>query len=150
MEVKNLTAKALSGMMIRTCNADEMNPAKAKIGALWQDFAAQCGPQLNDESKVYGVYCNYENDMNGYFDVIAGTDTGLNSLGNLTQVTLTEGGYLVFSKKGKMPEAVIALWGEIWQYFNDSQCPHIREYQTDYEFYKSENEIDIAIGIKTP
>jgi predicted transcriptional regulator YdeE len=149
MEVKNLSSIVLSGIKVRTCNANEMKSATAKIADLWQTFVKQYGPSLGSDAQVYGVYCNYENDMNGYFDVIACSDTNVASIAEVAEVTLHQGDYLVFSAQGKMPDTIIALWGEVWHYFSDSDCPHQRNYKTDYEFYKSKNEVEIAIGIKT-
>ena len=53
IEIKGLTVQ---GVMVRTRNADEGHAETARIGKLWQDFAAQVEPRMSPEAKVYGVY----------------------------------------------------------------------------------------------
>lgn len=149
MKIQDIASIELVGFRVRTKNEDEMEPSTAKIGALWHKFYTQAAPQLANGSKVYGVYTNYESDFTGLFDVVACSDTlTLENLKDASKVTIQSGKYLVFSTQGKLPQAVTDLWGEIWRYFNSSDCPHTRAYTTDFEFYKSENEVEISIAIK--
>ncbi|MBY0385545.1 GyrI-like domain-containing protein [bacterium] len=149
MKIEIVEPKIVFGLKTRTKNADEMNPSTAKIGGLWQNFFSQRGPLLKSNSKVYGVYTNYESDMNGSFDVYAGADSlEKSNLPNLETVSIQKGKYLVFSSKGGMPQAVITAWTEIWNYFSSPSCPHQRAYTTDFEFYKSDREVEVFIAIK--
>jgi predicted transcriptional regulator YdeE len=148
MQVKHLPSKTLTGLKVRTCNGDEMNSDTGKITQLWQDFAELYGQHLTKNTKVYGVYTNYQSDVSGEFDVIACCDQPPIATENSVTVTTAAGNYLVFSSKGAMPDAVINLWGEIWQYFSSDDCRYSRTYQSDYEYYKSADEIEIAIAIK--
>lgn len=133
----------LYGFTIRTKNSNEMNSATAKIAPIWNKFFAEIAPTLKDTSKVYGLYSNYESDASGEFDLTSCTDQKVN---NSNIVTLKKGKYLVFSAKGVMPQVVIDTWGDIWNYFsNDSE--YKRSYLTDFELYKSGDEIEIYIGI---
>ncbi|WDE12744.1 GyrI-like domain-containing protein [Thalassomonas haliotis] len=148
MKTQYIEGFALAGFATRTKNTDEMDPAKAKIGNLWQQFYGGAGAALLPESKVYGVYSNYESDASGEFDVTAAADTlAGQGLPGTEAVRIKAGNYLVFSGEGEMPDVVIALWGQIWQYFNESDCPHQRAYQSDFEYYKSESQVEIYIGI---
>lgn len=136
----------ISGIKVRTKNEDEMNPESAKIGALWQGFGSQVAPKLTDGARVYGVYCHYESDAEGAFDVYAGSD-GLKDTDQFEQLEVQTGEYMVFSGQGDMPQAVIDTWVAIWQYF--SELPEReRAYTTDFEFYKSENEVEVYIAVK--
>ncbi|WP_210455167.1 GyrI-like domain-containing protein [Vibrio crassostreae] len=149
MKEQILEAVKAYGLSVRTNNTDEVDPAKAQIGQLWQGFFEQAFPKLTPDSKVYGVYTNYESDFTGEFDVIACTNALTdNSLDNLVETNIEAGKYLTFSAEGELPQAVIDLWGEVWAYFNAADCPHVRAYTTDFEFYKGETEVEISIAIK--
>lgn len=146
MQVLNKSEQALAGVCVRTCNADEMSESTAKLGKLWDEFYQTLGPKLSENAKVYGVYTNYESDENGAFDVFACSDVLDDDA--FKQVQTQAGQYLVFSKQGDMPAAVIELWGEIWRYFSAQDCPYKRAFLTDFEYYKTPNEIEIYIGIQ--
>ena len=136
----------VTGIKVRTQNADEMNADSAKIGTLWQGFSSQVAPKLADNAKVYGVYCQYESDANGAFDVYAAADK-LTDTDAFESQTIQAGEYMVFSQKGDMPQAVIDAWVEIWQYF--SELPEReRAYTTDFEYYKSDDEVEVYIALK--
>ncbi|WP_404343319.1 GyrI-like domain-containing protein [Pseudoalteromonas mariniglutinosa] len=138
----------LTGLKIRTYNANEMNTDTAKIPSLWQQFAQQYGQNLTVTSQVYGVYTNYESDVTGEFDVYACMAQPNTTLDHTVNVTLNTGNYVVFSGKGEMPQTVIDVWGQVWQYFCNEDCQHVRAYDTDYEFYKSIDEVDVVISVK--
>jgi len=148
LKIQHIEGFELRGLPTRTKNADEMEPAKAKIGDLWQRFYGEAGAVLLPESKVYGVYSNYESDAMGEYDVAAAADVFAGAeIPAFESVSVKPGRYLVFDAEGEMPGAVISLWQQIWHYFNDSDCPHQRAYQSDFEYYKSESQVEIYIGI---
>lgn len=148
MEIKTFTEKKVTGFKVRTKNSNEMNLETAQIGNLWEKFFTEIAKNLNPESKVYGVYTNYESDANGEFDVFAASDKfERDTIENLETITIVEGKYLVFTKTGEMPKVVIEAWQDIWEYFADTDCKHVRKYQTDFEFYKNEKEVEVYIGI---
>ncbi|MGO2365083.1 MAG: GyrI-like domain-containing protein [Pseudoalteromonas sp.] len=148
MKVKQLSSKTLTGLKVRTCNVNEMNTDTAKIANLWQDFNEKYGSKLTEKTSVYGVYTNYETDMGGYFDVIACCDDQNIKVSDSVKVTTDDSRYLVFSGEGEIPDAIIDLWGAIWQYFSSDDCTYKRTYTSDFEYYKSENEVEIAIAIE--
>nr|WP_231893544.1 GyrI-like domain-containing protein [Pseudoalteromonas sp. MQS005] len=148
MEVKQLASQTLIGLKVRTCNANEMNAGTANIAELWQKFGEKFANSLTENTKVYGVYTNYESDLTGDFDVIACCDNLSIKLPEAKKVTIQAGRYLVFKGEGEMPDAVIDLWGEIWQYFSSDDCRYARTYTSDFEYYKNSNEIEIAIAIE--
>ncbi|WP_372761806.1 GyrI-like domain-containing protein [Pseudoalteromonas sp.] len=148
MQIQQLPSKTLTGIKIRTSNADEMNSGTAQITELWEKFSHKHGQKLTTNSKVYGVYTNYESDVSGEFDVIACCDDLSLADKHSVKVTTVAGSYLVFKGEGEMPDAVIDLWGEIWQYFSSDECRYTRTYSSDYEYYKSSNQIEIAIAVK--
>jgi len=150
MRVEEIEEKLIYGISTRTKNANEMNPETAKIGAIWQKFDSTVEVNYKDGEKVYGVYCNFESDANGEFDVLAGYET-LND--KLDTVKIQKGKYLVFNKvfdetdDNARIQAVIETWGKIWEYFSDENSKYKRKYKTDFEYYKTQNEIEIFISI---
>ncbi|OAJ94181.1 GyrI-like domain-containing protein [Vibrio bivalvicida] len=148
MEIQKIAGTELAGFSVTTTNVDEQKPATAKIGKLWEHFYSQALPNLCPESRVYGVYTNYESDFNGAYDVIACSDTLHNGTdGSFVKAHIEAGSYLVFSAEGEFPQAVINLWQVIWNYFANDDCQHKRAYTTDFEFYKSAQEIEIYIAV---
>ncbi len=147
MEIVNLEERVITGISTRTSNEQEFNSNSAKIAKLYETFDKQVAVDYKNDARVYGVYYNYESDANGKYSVLAGTDKALKKE-NIEQVTLLSGQYMVFEAKGEMPSVVIKLWGEIWNYFSDVESEYRRVFTTDFEFYKSEKEIQIYIAIK--
>jgi predicted transcriptional regulator YdeE len=149
MKVVRFDEKKIVGIKIRTKNSNEMNPETAKIGKLWDSFIPSVTPHMSQNSQVYGVYYNYESDMNGEFDVLAGAnDLVVEPQLKLDDISIAGGNYLVFSSKGSMPQAVIEAWVLVWNYFSSNDCNHTRTYKTDFEHYKTQNEVDVYIGIQ--
>ena len=144
MKQIELKAKTIHGLKVRTTNEKEMNPETAQIGGLWGAFFEKVMPNVPEGTVGYGVYTNYESDAMGAFDVLVGTEV---EIAGLESVTLQSGKYLCFEAKGTLPQAVIETWGEIWNYFTAADCPHKRAFDTDFEYYLSESEAEIYIGI---
>ena len=133
------------GIKTRTNNQAEMSPETAKIGLLWQQFASEVAPKLEPGSQIFGLYCNYESDHTGNFDVFACSD--IDSGKSSAQHHIETGKYLVFNDTGEMPQVVIQLWQQVWQYFASEQHQHKRAFSTDFELYKSDNEVELYISI---
>lgn len=149
MEQVYLEEKRLLGLSVRTNNADEKEPDTAKIGDLHLSFAQQVKVNYANGSSLYGVYYDYESDYTGDFSVLVGTEKDtVKTSAPLEGVTIPTGDYLVFSKQGDMPQAVIDAWGEIWAYFSDPSCSHQRAYTVDFEHYTSDKKVDVYIAIK--
>ncbi|WP_374073442.1 GyrI-like domain-containing protein [Bdellovibrio bacteriovorus] len=149
MTVIKIQNRKISGISVRTKNANELDASTAKIGPLWGRFFETIAPSLSQDSIIYGVYYNYESDMNGEFNVLAGTDR-LGSTPEMTMesVTIKEGDYLLFSETGEMPQAVITAWVKVWKYFSSPDCQHKRAYLTDFEVYKGPDKVEVYIGLK--
>lgn len=145
MYVTQIDEKIVKGIKVRTRNADEMNLDSSKISGLWQRFYGDIFSNLAPGASILGVYCNYESDFTGEFDVVAGSaelEEGVDS------VTIQAGKYLVFEGKGSMPQAVIDAWTSIWEYFSSDESKYLRAYTTDFELYKSDDEVQVFIAIK--
>lgn len=147
MYITQIDAKTVTGIKVRTKNADEMNYDTSKISGLWQHFYADVAPHLEKDANVIGVYSNYESDFTGEFDVLAGSDMFESDIAS-ESVTIRAGKYLVFEGKGSMPQVVIETWSKVWSYFSSNEAEHIRAYTTDFEVYKSDRDVEIFISIQ--
>ncbi|WP_299185361.1 GyrI-like domain-containing protein [uncultured Psychrobacter sp.] len=161
-QIKELAeAIACKGISIRTTNHAEISHETAKLGRLWQKFYQNHIGDLPEGEDIYGVYHNYESDdLVGAFDVVASWEvTGeaeasnaLNPAGGLVAVNIPAGKYLVFSETGNMPNTVMNAWEKAWEYFNDPNCEHTRNFDVDFEHYIDGNleydQVDLYIGIK--
>lgn len=146
MNISEINTISVAGISVRTSNSNEIEPSSAKIGPLWEEFYTKFGSKLTQNSRVFGLYSNYESDHTGAFDVAACSDV-IDAQG-LTDFQIPSGKYLVFSATGDMPQAVIDLWGEIWSYFDSQSCNLKRAFTTDFEHYKGEREIEIYIAVE--
>lgn len=91
--------RMVTGITIRTKNADEMNPDTAKIGGLWQNFYEKIAPSLRTGATVFGVYYDYESDASGVYGY-AGSDGMEESPANhLESVSIRSGSYLMLEAK---------------------------------------------------
>lgn len=147
-EITELPAFTINGFKIRTNNKKEFDAETAQIPKLWSNFYSQIAMTLQPDAHIYGIYTGYESNHEGDFDVIACTDQKITDdlTGFVTRHIPTER-YLKFSKSGKMPEAVIHLWQEVWHYFAHKECPYHRTYTQDIEYYLSNDSVEIFIAI---
>lgn len=149
MNIVQVDEKIIKGISVRTTNANEVNPETSRIAALYQQFDEQVPVNYKEGARVYGVYYNYESDISGEFSVLSGSDEIDESIASsLEQVIIPSGDYMVFGAKGDMPQVVIDTWSKIWDYFSTENTPYQRAYTTDFEYYKSQNEIEIHIAIR--
>lgn len=146
MEKVQLGSIVVSGISVRTNNAKEMEPATGEIGKLWQDFFAVSSTFEQPLKEAYGIYSGYESDCTGYYDVTAGV-VGDFPAEEASEITVSTGSYLCFEKRGAMPESVLLLWQEIWQYFG-KEGSEKRAYLTDFEKYTGQDFVQIFIGIQ--
>jgi predicted transcriptional regulator YdeE len=140
------------GISVRTTN--ENGKSSQDIGTLWERFykenaASKILGKINEE--IYSVYTDYESDYKGSYTTIIGCKVNsLNNIpGGMTGKEIVEGNYKVYTAKGKIPDAVVNQWMEIW---NDSDLN--RAYTSDFEVYgeKSQDpanaEVDIYIAVE--
>lgn len=160
MDPRPTTLKELKlvGIETRTSNADESDPAKARIPGLWKKFyedgISKKTPEIVTPEMVFAVYTNYESDHNGKYSLILTSEVkNLKQIPEgFTGITVPPSKYLVFLAKGKLPEAIIETWKEVWKYFSQSR-DHKRTYAADFEIYDKRAqwdvpEVDICISIR--
>jgi predicted transcriptional regulator YdeE len=152
MKIMEVHEQRIEGLRVRTSNADEADAARARIGALWADFAAQVAPHSAPGAVTYGVYHHYASDAQGAYDVLVGLDASQASAptdrSGWGVVQIQSGPYAVFQAHGPMPQAVIEAWQRVWAFFAQPQCPHRRAYTTDFERYAADGAVDIHIALE--
>jgi len=149
---KEVSPFTVAGISVRTTNRDESSPGTAQLGALWGRFfqegiAGQIPNQVSG-SPIYGVYADYESDVNGEYTVTAGVqvDPAATSADDFTNVDVAGGEYLVFAGKGPMPQVVIDTWMAVWEHFANSN-EYKRAYTTDFEVYSGMDQVAIHISV---
>ena len=149
MKIVSFDGMEIEGLSVRTTNEIEFNSDTPKIANLYQAFDEKVSVDYKKGYRAYGVYFDYESDASGEFSVLAGSNQMSEPVNpHLEKVSLQQGRYMIFNGKGKMPEVVINTWSEVWDYFEREAVDYKRAFTTDFEYYKSENEVDIYIAIK--
>ena len=123
------------GIKTRTTNAQEMG-GKGKILPLWKKFY---GKKMmakipgKTDGQVYGVYHEYESDMNGAYSLLVGVKVapGTKVPKGMTLLKIPAQDYVhVASPKGEMPGVVVEAWKKVW-----SATDFKRKYSYDFEIY---------------
>ncbi|HXM36877.1 MAG TPA: GyrI-like domain-containing protein [Pyrinomonadaceae bacterium] len=149
---KQISSFRVGGINVRTANRNEASPETARLGTLWGRFFQEGIPgKVADrvpDSPVYGVYSDYESDVNGQYSVTAGMQIEPSATGgdSFTHVDVASGEYLVFEGKGPIPQVVIETWKTVWDYFAEAR-EFKRAYTTDFELYKGMDEVAIHISV---
>ena len=141
-ETLHINEMKLIGLKITTCNADEADPSKAKIGDLIMNKYYGTGVpdkllgRINP-GKTFGIFTDYESDHTGNYTYFVGEEVAsLDDIpAGLTSMTIPSGNYVKFTTNtGEMPQVLIDAWKEIWQ-MDDGDFGGKRKYRTDFEIY---------------
>lgn len=130
----------LLGICTRTTNAEEAGP-RGKLPGLWEAFfksGLESALEITNPHRIYALYTDYENDVNGAYNVVIGYEArgGVPDRDSYVHAVIPAGKYKVFtSGRGAAHEVVPRAWAEIWDYFQES--PEERTYTGDYELYDS-------------
>ena len=147
--ISTIPAIEVNGVLVRTSNHIEMSDGKGRIASLWNQFDQQIAPQLKQGSRVFGVYSDYESDLNGHFNVLAGTDQkGIEVESGSDSRLIQAGRYLVFPVRGELPLSVVVAWQAVWDYFQQDDCPYQRAYTTDFELYTAKDSAELHIAVR--
>ncbi|HSC26459.1 MAG TPA: effector binding domain-containing protein [Vicinamibacterales bacterium] len=123
------------GLEARTTRQREAHPANAEIPRLWQRFFDE-----NISRRVTGavpgrvatVYRDYA--TSGEYSVVLGpvARSGDDTADGLVRVHVPAGRYLVFTVDGMPPEAMIAAWSRIDDWFA-AEPQYRRAFRVDFE-----------------
>ena len=143
--------KEILGLSVRTNNDNEQSPVNGKLMKLWgkffEDDVMSKIPNQKENSPMFGVYSSYESDFNGDYTVTAGMEVSSNdSASEYESIKIEAGEYLLFRAKGEMPKIVVDTWKEVWEFFSNNNTE--RKFSTDFELYKSQEEVEIYIAVK--
>jgi predicted transcriptional regulator YdeE len=141
--LKYVDGFVVKGFSVRTKNSMEFDKNTAKLPQLWQKFISN-HPAVDDS--VFGVYSDYESDVNGFYTVTAGIASEHEDTGTHT-VKVISGNYLIFKAKGEQPEAVINAWQNVWNYFTNKNL-YKRRFMTDFECYGKDDEVAVYIAVE--
>jgi predicted transcriptional regulator YdeE len=106
------------GISIRTTNQNGQSSRDLETlwGRFWsENIREQIPGKVSDD--IYAVYTDYETDHTGPYTAIIGLPvTTLDNIPEgLSGITIDMAKYQTFVSKGKMPEAVVNTWVDIWQ-----------------------------------
>lgn len=149
----NVTERAeliVVGYVVRTTNADEMDPARAKLPAVWQRAGAPGAfahvPGRVDEN-LYAVLTDFESDHHGAFTQIVGT--GVRTVPRLPEgmvaVRVPAGQAMKIEVRGPMPQALADTWQQVWKHTESGGAP-ARAFTTDLEVHHPEG-VDLYIAV---
>ncbi|MEJ8756149.1 effector binding domain-containing protein [Pontibacter sp. H259] len=154
MKNHTLPKTYIIGISTRTTNAN--GKAATDIEALWGRFwgekiQEQIPGKVSDE--IYAVYTDYESDFTGYYTTIVGLPvSSLESIPDgFVGITIDTTVYQKFVSKGKMPEAVVNTWLEIW---GNKTLNLKRAYKADFtihgdKYYNGDQaEVETFISVK--
>jgi predicted transcriptional regulator YdeE len=140
------------GIVVRTSNALESDPATARIPALWARFHRESIPARVPGARqpltVVGAAFDYDSDQAGDYSLLAGVTTapGVVVPPGLTRVVIPSGEYLVFRAEGAMPGALAATWRRIADYFAGADRES-RKYSVDFELHRGETLVDVHVAV---
>lgn len=127
-----LNAFTVAGIAVRTTN----NGGKAQedIGALWARFyAEQVASRISgkESEDLYCVYTDYESDFTGAYTCLLGYKVAAAAPlpEGLARIQVPASLYRKYTAAGKLPDAVVKVWMEIWQ------SPPPRAYKADFDVY---------------
>ncbi|GII00439.1 GyrI-like domain-containing protein [Planobispora takensis] len=141
------------GHAVRTSNAEEMDPARAKLPALWQRAGAPGAfayvPGRVDEN-LYAVLTDYESDHHGAYTQIVGVAVRAFAAlpEGMVAVRVPAVPALKLEARGPMPGALIDSWQQLWKHTESGGTP-ARAFTTDLEIHHPGG-VDLHIAIFPP
>lgn len=149
----NLSDLKIIGISVETTNAN--GKSAVDIGNLWgkffsEDVLSKIPNRASDD--IFVIYTDYESNYTGKYTTIIGSRvTSLEEIPDgFVGRTFENQEFKKYIAKGKMPDAVVETWQEIWQ--NDTTLK--RTYRYDIEIYgeKSQNgdlsEVLVLLGVE--
>jgi predicted transcriptional regulator YdeE len=138
---------------ISTETTNENGKSIKDVEEIWGKF---WGENISDKipnkasNEIYAVYTDYESDYTGKYTLIIGfpVTTFDNIPDGFVSRNILVGSNVKYTSKGKMPEAILKTWTEIWQ---DTQLK--RAYRADVtvhgqKYYDGDNaEVETYISI---
>jgi len=146
-------AQRIAGLTTRTTNAAESNPSTATIPSLWGRFMTQAWSQrlaaLGGFGPTIAVYSAYESDVTGSYQLLLGREIPHTTVvaPPVDVISSSAASYLVFPCVGRLPQAVIDGWRDVWEYFARRDAA-VRAYTYDFEIYHDGGPVEIWVAVK--
>lgn len=148
-KIVTLSEMSIAGLSVRTGNYEP--DMMQKIGGIWQKlFAGAINEIANRKNDtIYGLYTNYESDVSGKYDMVAGCEvsivTGISK--PFVNITVPAGEYAKFTFHGDAQKDTADFWNAVWN------TPLKRKYTCDFEEYppcqdSANAEINIYIALE--
>jgi len=132
MHEKFIPEFCVIGIAVRTTNANGQSARdlEALWGKFWgEEVFGKIPGKLSDE--IYAVYTDYETDFTGAYTAFIGGR--VNNLDHIPEgfsgLIIHPARYQKFVSKGKMPDAILKTWMEIW---GDEELNSKRAYRADF------------------
>lgn len=138
------------GFVVRTTNAEEMDPARARLPALWRRAGAPGAfahvPNRLDEN-LYAVLTDYESDHHGAYTQIVGT--AVRTVPRLPEgmvaIRVPAARALRLEARGPMPQALLECWQQVWKHTESGGVP-ARAFTTDLEVHHQDG-VDLYVAV---
>ncbi|GGO77391.1 GyrI-like domain-containing protein [Nonomuraea cavernae] len=139
MDITDREELTVVGFAVRTTNAEEMDPTRARLPVLWQRAGAPGAfahvPGRIDE-RLYAVLTDYESDHHGAYTQVVGI--GVRTVPRLPEgmvaVRVPAARTLRIEARGPMPQAVMEAWQQVWKHTEAGGTPS-RVFTTDLEVH---------------
>ncbi|MBP2097474.1 GyrI-like domain-containing protein [Enterococcus rivorum] len=110
-----------------------------KIGQLWSQVMSQV---QNDDTVIYGIYHDYENDYHGDYTLTIASEQ--KTVKRLLDIPSQK--YELFPVDTTSEIGVIEAWQKVWSLEEESKIE--RTYQYDFEKYDLDGTVTLYIGIQ--
>ncbi|GLW08016.1 DNA-binding protein [Microtetraspora sp. NBRC 13810] len=141
------------GFAVRTANADESDPARARLPVLWARAGAPGAfahvPGKVDES-LYAVLTDYESDHHGAYTQVVGVAVRAVAALPEGMVAVRVPGVpaMRLEARGPMPDALVECWQQVWKHTESGGAPP-RAFTTDLEIHHRGG-ADIYVAVLPP
>ncbi|GII91712.1 GyrI-like domain-containing protein [Sinosporangium siamense] len=127
------------GYAVRTSNAEEMDPSRAKLPGLWRR-ALEPGAFAHVPGRIadnlYAVLSDYHSDHHGPYTQIVGV--AVRSAAALPEgmvaARVPAARSILVEARGPMPQALVEAWQRVWKHTESGGTPP-RAFTTDLEIH---------------
>lgn len=138
-EIVEANDRLVAGRVVRTSNAEEMDPGRARLPGLWG--RAACA------GDVVAVLTDYESDREGEFTQLVGREIG--TIGDARPGELVApipaGSYALFRTTGEAPGSIIDGWRRVWH--EEDAGDLRRAWAIDFELWPADGAPQIYVSV---
>lgn len=137
------------GVATRTRNADEFDPATARIPDLWARAVAHPWLSARRDAGFVAVLHDYERDASGSYTQIVGvaSRSAEDLPDGLVAAKVASMPRTSVAADGESPGALIGAWQQIWD--DEASGAIVRSYRTDFEVH-SAGRVEVFVSVMAP